>query len=80
MQRKCFEEIQRVIGGNKDKPVTLQDLQNLSYLDLVIKETLRLYPSVPLIGREITEETSISKPLLHLLFRRSLGLIAFGHP
>lgn len=61
MQRKCFEEIQRVIGGNKEKPVTLKDLQNLSYLDLVIKETLRLYPSVPLIGREITEETSISK-------------------
>lgn len=52
-----------MIGTNKDAPVTLQSLQNLSYLDAVIKETLRLYPSVPLIGREITEETTISEDM-----------------
>lgn len=61
MQRKCFEEIRRVIGDKKEKRVTLQELNSLHYMELVIKETLRLFPSVPLIGRLLTEETVISK-------------------
>lgn len=61
VQEKLFDEIRQVIGDDKLKPVTLQMLNDLHYLDLVIKETLRLYPSVPLFGRKMTEETNISK-------------------
>lgn len=61
VQRKCFEEVHRVLGSEKAKPVTLNDLNKLHYLELVIKETMRLYPSVPLFGREIMEEVTISK-------------------
>lgn len=61
VQRKCFEEIRSVIGSTMHKkPLTLQDLSNLPYLELVIKEAMRMYPPVPLIGREILEETTIS--------------------
>lgn len=33
-------------------------MNKLSYLELVIKESLRLYPSVPFIARKITEEVT----------------------
>lgn len=41
VQRKCFQEIRDVLGDDPTKPVSMNDLNNLSYLDLVIKETLR---------------------------------------
>lgn len=60
MQDKCFNEINSIFDLNKNQPTTLQDLSKMHYLELVIKESLRLYPSVPIIGRTLYEETSIS--------------------
>lgn len=58
MQRKVFEEIQNEIGSG-EIPLTLQLLNNLHYLELVIKESLRLYPSVPYFARKLSEEVTV---------------------
>lgn len=61
VQEKLFEEITHVLGTDRNKAVTYRDLQELKYMELVIKETLRLYPSVPVIGRQIMEDTVVGK-------------------
>jgi cytochrome P450 family 4 len=60
VQTKLFEEIQQVIGLDKDTPLTQRNLQDLKYLDLVLKESMRLYPPVPIIGRFLNEDVVLS--------------------
>lgn len=64
MQQKVFNEIVSVFGNDLKKPATISDLNDLKYLDLVIKETLRLHPSAGLFGRKALEEVEISKFIL----------------
>lgn len=59
VQQRIFEELQRVLGPDASAPVTQAQLQDLKYLDCVIKETMRLYPPVPAIGRHAQKELEI---------------------
>lgn len=42
----------------------MQDLREMRYLEMCIKETLRLYPSVPVIARKLGEEVRLSNGVL----------------
>jgi hypothetical protein len=68
-QAKAFEEIDRVIG--QDRLPTLADLENLPYIEALLKETFRWSPPLP-----------ISESLMHLFHARILikiYLVVFPH-
>uniref|UniRef100_A0A182M757 Cytochrome P450 n=1 Tax=Anopheles culicifacies TaxID=139723 RepID=A0A182M757_9DIPT len=60
VQEKVFAEVRNVVGDDRKQPVTMTMLNDMHYLDLVIKETLRLYPSVPMFGRKMLQNTEIN--------------------
>lgn len=54
VQEKVHAEILEQI--DVDQKLTMRELSKLSYLELVIKESLRLFPSVPYFGRRLVNE------------------------
>ncbi|XP_074543073.1 cytochrome P450 4V8 [Halichoeres trimaculatus] len=59
VHRKVQQELDEVFGES-DRPATAEDLKKLKYLDCVIKESLRLFPSVPFFARWIREDCYIN--------------------
>ncbi|XP_035205646.1 cytochrome P450 4g1-like [Stegodyphus dumicola] len=59
IQDRVFQELHSVFGDDKTREVRIEDVKSLVYLEQVIKETLRLYPPVPLIGRENKESIKV---------------------
>ena len=53
-----FQELDEVFGDS-DRPCTMEDASKLKYLEACIKEGLRLYPSVPIIERTISEDVEV---------------------
>lgn len=60
-QEKVFNEIISVLPHDQD--VTFEDISKLSYMEMFVKETLRLLPSVPLVGRRTDKDLFLSKNL-----------------
>ncbi|XP_072275696.1 cytochrome P450 4B1-like isoform X1 [Pyxicephalus adspersus] len=52
-QEKCREEIREVLGDRGT--VLWEDLAKMPYITMCIKESMRLYPPVPEVARELTQ-------------------------
>lgn len=59
VQKKILDEQADIFADNTSE-ISYNDLNQMKYLEMVIKETLRMYPSVPFYGRQTTEEFQIS--------------------
>jgi len=60
LQKKVYEEMTRIFEGSDRRP-TKEDLEQMKYLDTVIKETLRMYPITFAVGRLTETDIQIGK-------------------
>uniref|UniRef100_A0A182PYY9 Uncharacterized protein n=1 Tax=Anopheles epiroticus TaxID=199890 RepID=A0A182PYY9_9DIPT len=65
VQERALGEIEHVMGdGPRDRYPTMRELNEMRYLEACIKEGLRLYPSIPIIGRRLTEDVRLAEHVL----------------
>ncbi|XP_054156240.1 cytochrome P450 4V2-like [Oppia nitens] len=66
VQDKIEDELTTIFGSaddhqnNINRDITSEDIQRMSYLDCVLKESLRMYPSAPFVARRLVEECVVS--------------------
>ncbi|XP_050542515.1 cytochrome P450 4c3-like isoform X2 [Daktulosphaira vitifoliae] len=65
VQNKLVEELNEIYSSDDScKFPSYEDLCKMKYLECIIKETLRLYPPIPYIGREVSKQTKIGKYII----------------
>ncbi|CAG9810053.1 unnamed protein product [Chironomus riparius] len=59
IQQKLINEIDSICGTEKELTFDNDFLQRFTYLDLIVKETIRLFPAGPIVARETSDEIDI---------------------
>ncbi|KPJ21347.1 Cytochrome P450 4C1 [Papilio machaon] len=72
VQDRIFEELYNIFG-NDDRDVTKQDLSQLVYLEAVLKETMRVYPIVPVTMRWLDRNVKLSKSYAYSSMKTTLA-------
>ncbi|XP_064552137.1 probable cytochrome P450 4ad1 [Drosophila montana] len=79
IQQKVYDEQLRVFGKNMSDEADIARLDQMHYLELVIRETLRLYPAVPLIARTNRKSIDINGTKVAKRTTVIMCLIAMGY-
>uniref|UniRef100_G3MRD9 Cytochrome P450 n=1 Tax=Amblyomma maculatum TaxID=34609 RepID=G3MRD9_AMBMU len=72
VEAKVLEEIDGIFGDDKERDVTIEDIKQLKYMECVFKESMRLYPPVPLIARNVDEDMKIGE---HIVPRGTVAVV-----
>lgn len=59
-QQRCMDELYEIFVDDDRQP-NMKDIRDMRFLDQCLKETLRLYPSVPYISRRLGEDIHCGK-------------------
>ncbi|CAH1159369.1 unnamed protein product [Phaedon cochleariae] len=58
IQDKVIQEIDEIFGDS-DRPATFADTLEMKYLERCMMETLRMYPPVPIIARQLRQDVKL---------------------
>nr|WDY85989.1 cytochrome P450 4BR18 [Pagiophloeus tsushimanus] len=56
IQDKVYEELCEILGKDPKSEITISQINDLKYMDIVVREAMRIYQPVPLIERNIDED------------------------
>nr|XP_022910436.1 probable cytochrome P450 4d20 [Onthophagus taurus] len=62
--QKAFEEVHSILGEDIHQTITNQQIMQMKYLDLVIKESMRLNTTAPVFLRTLEEDVPYEKTTL----------------
>ncbi|XP_067131382.1 cytochrome P450 4C1-like [Centruroides vittatus] len=64
VQEKVYLELQEIFENDINRDITIDDLTKMTYLECVIKESMRIYPPGPFIARKNPSEMKIGNYVL----------------
>ncbi|KFB52265.1 AGAP010414-PA-like protein [Anopheles sinensis] len=59
VQERVHAEIDTIMGGDRERFPTMQELNEMKYLECCIKESLRLFPSIPMLSRSLVTSVDV---------------------
>ncbi|XP_022912077.2 cytochrome P450 4V2-like [Onthophagus taurus] len=64
IQQKAYDEVFAMLGDDINQPITNHHVKEMKYLDLVIKESMRMKASAPLFVRTLNEDINYEGTIL----------------
>ncbi|XP_058064550.1 cytochrome P450 4c3-like [Anopheles bellator] len=59
VQERVYQEIESIMGKDRSRYPTITELAEMRYLECCIKESLRLFPSIPMLSRTLVSDVDI---------------------
>ncbi|XP_040068017.2 cytochrome P450 4c3 [Ixodes scapularis] len=64
VQERIQTELENIFGTDTERNATMNDIRSMKYLECVLKESQRLFPSVPLIARLLQQDWKYDKYIM----------------